>query len=126
MHNPIGQSTGHSAGSSRSKRVEDSARGVVVLGAEVETSRGWRYEVCLQRPGLGQTDHVVTLSWVDHEHWGGGTVAPSRVIEAVLRYAIEHDQDKVPGADELWPTNFDAARVRRWFPRMDEELSIGA
>lgn len=101
-------------------------RGSVDIGQETETAAGWKYEVLIRRPGQEQTSHSVSLSWVDHDYWSGGRLPPSQVVEAVLRYALEHDGDPVRGAMMNWPTHFDAARIRRWFPQMDEELRLGA
>lgn len=108
----------------RASRV--AGRASVDIGQETETGAGWKYEVLLRRPGQGQTSHSVSLSWVDHDYWSGGRIPPSQVVEAVLRYAIEHDGDRARGATMTWPAHFDAARIRRWFPRMDEELRLGA
>jgi hypothetical protein len=96
------------------------------LGVERDTPRGWAYEVTLRREGLGQSEHVVTLSWVDHDYWSGGSAPPSRVVEAVLKYALENAGHEAAGAEVEWPARFDASRVRRWFPRLDEELRVGA
>ncbi len=108
----------------RTSRV--AGRASVDIGQETETQAGWKYEVRLSRPGQGQTSHSVSLSWVDHDYWSGGRMPPSQVVEAVLRYALEHDGHQAGGVAATWPTNFDAARIRRWFPRMDEELRLGA
>lgn len=101
-------------------------RSTVDIGQEVETSAGWKYEVRISRPGQPQSSHQVSLSWVDHDYWSGGRLPPSQVVEAVLRYAIEHEGHQARGAEMSWPAHFDAARIRRWFPRLDEELRVGA
>lgn len=106
----------------RASRV--AGRASVDIGQETETGAGWKYEVLVRRPGHGQSAHQVSLSWVDHDYWSGGRMPPSQVVEAVLRYALEHEVHQTPGAP--WPARFDAARIRRWFPRMDEELRLGA
>lgn len=84
----------------------------VLVGAERETPRGWSYCVTVRRPE-GETEHSVTLAWVDHDHWCGGAVAPGRVAEAVIRFAA---------ARRALPTQFDCATVRRWYPELDAEL----
>jgi hypothetical protein len=96
--------------------VERSLAGIEIQ-SEQDSPFGWRYAVHVEHDDGRATDHTVTLAWVDHEHWCGGRLAPSRVIEAVVRYALDR-----PGAGEL-PARFDAARVRRWHPRIDEELA---
>lgn len=110
--------------SARPSRVD--GRASVDIGQETETAGGWKYEVLVRRPGQSQTSHSVSLSWVDHDYWSGGRLPPSQVVEAVLRYALEHDGHPPSGSAMTWPAQFDAARIRRWFPRMDEELRLGA
>lgn len=82
---------------------------------ERETLRGWTYEVVLTR-GQGTSIHQVSLSWADHDYWSGGSLPPSRVIEAVLAWlADEHPEF-------AWTERFDASTVRRRFPGVDETL----
>jgi hypothetical protein len=89
--------------------------------AHVETeeslSRGWSYRVVLSRDNGISTTHTVTLHWADHDHWSGGRLAPSRVVEIVLLHLLSH----AAAADAL-PERFDAAKVRRWCPGIDSEL----
>ena len=91
------------------------ARGMaqVRVENERETPRGWRYRVYVERGGV-TTEHEVALAWVDHEHWCGGRLAPSTVVERLLGLLVERD-------DEI-PARFDAATARRWFRELDEEL----
>lgn len=88
----------------------------VEVQTESDASHGWSYHVLLHHEDGATTDHTVTLSWVDHEHWSGGRCAPSRVVEAVVNYLIEHRNG------EPLPATFDAARARRWLPRIDAEI----
>ena len=82
---------------------------------EQETPRGWTYDVVLTR-GQAATEHQVTLSWADHDYWSGGSIPPSRVLEAVLAWlADEHPEF-------AWAGHFDASTVRRRFPEIDETL----
>ncbi len=85
----------------------------LVLTSEREIDRGWAYDVVVNRPEGRSTEHVVTLSWADHDHWCGGASAPSRVAEAVVRYAATRRE---------LPEEFDCSTVRRWFPDLDAEL----
>lgn len=87
----------------------------VDVQTEQNAPRGWLYHVRVERPDGSFSEHDVSLSWVDHDHWCGGRLAPSRVIEAVIRYLLEHL------AQEL-PARFDAARARRLCPDLDREL----
>lgn len=94
-------------------------RGVATIEiiTEEESGRGWDYRVRVERPG-GSSEHTVHLSWADHEHWSGGTVPPSRVVEAVVRYLVARE-DRRP-----LPARFDAATARRWWPELDRELTL--
>lgn len=83
---------------------------------ESEEGRGWSYRVEVRHDDGSVTSHTVKLAWVDHDHWTGGRVAPSRTVEAVLKYVMTH----VPG--QGIPAMFDAARARRWLPQIDREL----
>ena len=91
---------------------------VIEVHSEQETARGWTYQVAIRREAGPETTHTVTLAWVDHEHWSGGVVAPSRVIEALIRYMLTRE------AEHPIPAKFDASTVRRWFPEVDEALLI--
>ncbi len=99
---------------------------------ETETGHGWRYEVAVTREQAAQggstgratavrtTLHIVTLSWVDHQYWCGGSQAPSRTIESVMEFLMEREQD--PGEAFTLPERFDAATARRWYPSIDARL----
>ncbi|MDX2132738.1 MAG: hypothetical protein SFY69_11875 [Planctomycetota bacterium] len=82
---------------------------------ERESVGGWRYEVLILWPDGAETAHDVTLGWRDHDYWCGGASAPSRVVQSVVEYVLDHWDGEIP-------PRFDAARVRRWLPRIDEEL----
>ncbi len=88
----------------------------VRIDTEEDTTRGWAYRLTVCHDDGRESDHAVSLSWVDHDYWSGGRTAPSRTIEAVVRYLIEN------GSSLSLPPIFDAARARRWFPQIDEEL----
>lgn len=57
------------------------------MGEELETAKGWRYEVNVFWEGGRLTRHTADLSWADHDHWCGGSKQPSRVIEVVIQVA---------------------------------------
>lgn len=83
---------------------------------EYETDRGWSFRIALQRePDEPSTEHEMTLSWVDHDHWTGGAVPPSRLAERLLVIVARRQADL--------PPRFDAARARRWVPDLDDLLS---
>lgn len=90
----------------------------VRIGPETETGRGWHYEIQITWTDGATTGHEATLSWADHDHLCGGTAAPSRVMEAVIRHALDHGRGD-------FPAKFDAATVRRWCPSLDAEFVIG-
>ncbi len=81
---------------------------------ERETPQGWRYRVVVERAGAASTEHEVTLSWVDHEHWCGGRFAPSTVVERLFAVLLERGEEI--------PARFDAATARRWFRELDGDL----
>ena len=91
---------------------------VIEVHSEQETSRGWSYRVDIHRPGGPESSHEVTLAWVDHEHWCGGGIPPSRVVEALARFLLDRE------GEHPIPARFDASTVRRWFPEVDEGLAI--
>ena len=88
----------------------------VTVESETEDPRGWRYAVRVTQPNGRVSDHTVTLAWVDHDHWSGGRLAPSRVVEAVVEYLVER------GHAGALPPAFDAARARRMAPAIDREI----
>jgi len=92
----------------------------IVVQTEQNAPRGWSYTVQVNHLDGTQTNHVVTMAWADHEHWCGGRVAPSVVVEAVVAYVLDHRADD--SSATLLPASFDTARARRWFPQIDEAL----
>ncbi|HYE60515.1 MAG TPA: hypothetical protein VD997_00840 [Phycisphaerales bacterium] len=87
----------------------------VEVQTEEERPGGWSYLVIIHRTE-GAQEHTVTLSWRDHDYWCGGASAPSRVVQAVIEYVLRND------APAPLPLKFDAAKARRWLPRIDQEL----
>ena len=75
------------------------------LDGEHETPRGWLYTFTLKDPA-GDRHIELTLSWVDHEHMVGGSIAPEHVAEAVFQIAIEFFGPDIPA-------RFDVASLRR-------------
>ncbi len=85
---------------------------------ESSTDCGWQYGVRIHPAEPGHPRDVeVSLSWVDHDHWCGGTLAPSTLLERVLRVLV----DVRPA--RLWPDRFDASTIRRWVPGFDSMLT---
>ncbi|TVQ63198.1 MAG: hypothetical protein EA378_02595 [Phycisphaerales bacterium] len=105
----------------------------VEVQQETETARGWVYEVRISdvardpsgrpdRATVTQTRHEVRLDWADHDHWSGGTISPSRVVEAVLACVLEHKAEAALPEGEL-PHKFDLATTRRWLPTIDDYIA---
>lgn len=94
--------------SMRSQRIR------AVVDAESETSLGWTFVVML-RNGDAESTHTVTMSYRDHDYWCSGSIAPSRVVTAVVEYVAQHWQGTLPA-------KFDASTARRWTPHVDREL----
>jgi hypothetical protein len=90
----------------------------IEVKTEQENAHGWAYEVEIARAGGSLSCHSVSLSWVDHEFWCGGSVPPSRLIEALMAFLLQHE------GEHPIPARFDAATIRRWYPDIDEQLSL--
>jgi hypothetical protein len=86
----------------------------VEVQTEEERSGGWSYLVIVHHAS-GASEYTVTLSWRDHDYWSGGASAPSKVVQAVMEYILKHECPALP-------RKFDAARVRRLLPRIDQEI----
>ena len=89
---------------------------------ERETGAGWVFSVRVSGEGAGDGDGdagmalrevEVVLSWVDYDHWGGGSVSPASVVRGVVVAAME------AGAIGELGSRFDAARVRRLVSDLD-------
>ncbi len=89
----------------------------VVLDEERETDRGWAYGVTVSWKSRGTTEHVVTLSWMDHDQLTGGTMAPSRLVERIVGVVAG-----VMGVDEM-PERFDVSSMRRSIPEFERLLN---
>lgn len=92
------------------------------VNTEHEQPGGWLYEVEIDHGEGVCTRHEVRLAWVDHDHWCGGRLPPSVVIQRVVEHltAQGHLAGLQPG--QALPATFDAARARRWSPGIDEQL----
>ena len=88
----------------------------IEIQTEEEHGRGWEYHARVSRGTGTPTEHTIRLAWVDHEHWSGGRVAPSKVVESLLEYLLQRETEH-----EI-PASFDASTVRRWFPDVDRDL----
>ena len=82
--------------------------------SETLLNHGWQWQALVTHNGQSST-HTFTLSWQDHDHWCGGTVPPSRMVERVVEYCLTRREEPLP-------LKFDAARARRWFPEIDREI----
>ena len=92
----------------------------VEVGEELETARGWRYEVRIFWEGGRLTSHTADLSWADHDFWSGGSKQPSRVIEAVVHVAAAA---MGPTTDDGGlPEKFNASSLRRRVLGLDERV----
>ena len=85
----------------------------IVSMTEQETARGWQYTVELQG-AKALTEHVLTLSWVDHDYWCGGCAAPSETLRRVI--------DAFSRSPLPVPTKADCSTLRRLYPRLDDVM----
>ncbi|MBX3379474.1 MAG: hypothetical protein KF805_05225 [Phycisphaeraceae bacterium] len=103
-------------------------RGQFRVLEERETPRGWSYRVVVGVTSENSTEHEVTLSWVDHNYWCGGTQAPSVTAEQVLGTLLSAmtsgpSGEPVQGVRcERLPNRFDLSLARRILPRFDSLL----
>ena len=96
------------------------ARGArATVRTECEVEHGWEFTIGVRAgPGPAETEHTVTLAYRDHDAWTGGKMSPSQLIVHIIDYTLRHRPEPLP-------PKFDAARVRYWFPRFDEEMRGG-
>lgn len=90
------------------------------IRTESEGRLGWSYQVGLRAGDGSWSDHTVTLAWCDHDYWSGGRQAPSIVLRRVLEAALDG------GAGPRLPRRFDAARLRRLVPDLDDQMRPGS
>ena len=107
----------------RPRQSGQGTRGIIVsIQTEREHAHGWVYEVTIEHADGVREHHTVTLAWCDHDFWSGGRIAPSRVLQTVLEYAM----GQMRSSDRPLPVKFDAARLRRLFPNLDAEVRFGS
>ena len=82
---------------------------------EHEGPRGWRYDAEIDRGGEPERVEM-TLAYVDHDHWSGGRVPPSKLAQRVLEVLLEFEPS-LP-----MPERFDASTARRWSAGLDDRL----
>ncbi len=95
---------------------------------ERETPRGWSYRVLVRQGPQPAAEHRISLSWVDHQHYCGGTQPPSITVEQVVhalldaidRHALA--QTLPPQFGTALPTRFDISLARRMVPGLDATL----
>lgn len=90
----------------------------VQVGYERQAARGWSYAVSVRWAGGRISEHEVTLSHHDYEHWCGGVEPPSRVVERGARIAGE-------ALGTGLPARFDLSQMRRRIDRFDERMRDG-
>jgi hypothetical protein len=85
---------------------------VFTLDGEHNTQNGWLYTFTLT---AGGSHHELTLSWVDHEHLVGGSIAPEHVAKAIFSLAIDFFGQNLP-------SKFDCSSIRRRVDSFDDEI----
>lgn len=89
----------------------------VKVGAERETLRGWSYAVSVSWTCGASSEHEVSMSHVDYEHWCGGLEPPSRVVERAVTIAA--------GTMGELPARFDLSQLRRRVEGFDRKMREG-
>ncbi|MBO6738987.1 MAG: hypothetical protein JJ916_03920 [Phycisphaerales bacterium] len=84
------------------------------LDGEHETRNGWLYTFTLIQ-GSQTHHHELTLSWVDHEHLVGGTIAPEYLAKAIFELAVTYFGEQLP-------SKFDASSLRRRVDDFDDRV----
>jgi len=87
----------------------------IEVGTESESTTHWSYEVRVFDQGRAHR-YDVTLSFQDYDLWSRGRVAPSRVVEAAFEFLLDNE----PAASIM--ARFDCSVIRRYFPKVDQEL----
>lgn len=85
----------------------------VEIVREAEEGHGWRYGARVRWADGSIAEHVVTLSWVDHDHLCGGVSPPSGVVKVALALAAG-----LLGPGRL-PRRFDISQGRRLIEDFD-------
>jgi hypothetical protein len=87
----------------------------IEIGTETEAATHWAYEVRVFDGGRAH-GFAVTLSFQDYDLWSRGRVAPSRVVEAAFEFLLANE----PATSIM--QKFDCSVIRRYFPKVDQEL----
>lgn len=87
----------------------------IEVSDEAEHTNHWSYAVSVFDGGR-KHDYAVTLSFQDYDLWSRGRVAPSRVVEAAFVFLLDNE----PASSIM--ARFDCSVIRRYFPRVDQEL----
>ena len=91
----------------------------IQIDGEHETATGWLYTFTVGWADGSESDHELTMAWVDHEHLVGGAVSPSVVARTAAEMAAGHfGQMKMP-------PRFDIANLRRRIPGFNESIKSG-
>jgi len=89
----------------------------VEILTETEGPRGWQFTAQAVRADGSLLPIRIDLSWADYDWWcPDGSAPPAAVIEAVLRWMLDH-----PG-DRPLPARLDASQVRRMHPDADRAI----
>ena len=87
----------------------------IEVGIETEAANHWAYDVSVFDGGR-KHDYRVTLSFQDYDLWSRGRVSPSRVVESAFEFLLANE----PASAIM--SKFDCSVIRRYFPKVDQEL----
>lgn len=87
----------------------------IEVSSETQAGTGWGFQVTVEE-GSRRQDFAVTLSRMDYDTWSGGRAEPARVVRAVFEFLLDNE----PLSSIM--QSFDCSVVRRYFPKVDDEL----
>lgn len=88
----------------------------IEIVTETEQANGWLYHVRVFDGGK-KHEYQATLSWADYDLWCRGRIAPQKVVHAAFLFLLAHE----PASEIL--EQFDCAIIRRYFPKVDQQIS---
>ena len=89
----------------------------ISLDRESDTDAGWEFRITITQDGRA-SNHVVSMSFHDHDYWCSGTEPPERTARRALRIIADERPQR------LWPMpeRIDLAASRRCIRDFDDRM----